>query len=564
MMYDRRSFLYMCLKVVEQDGKIAFAYASDSVRVELEVKCCWCGSQWIMCRGLMQVLCSPRIHHVRCQEAVKKGKKMWNHCKIMLMGHGRAGKTCLVRALLNKPIVDMESTEALDVFTVGIKLDTSCSSGYASSSGYWHEPQPPTLLLEDAIGSMALECSAEAEEEPLKQNGVLTSLWQRFLTPKSQKQVSSKLSVNKDVIIDTMSVMRRAADARLGKSHVQLSIYDFGGQDVFHCLHPYFMTKCGICIVVFNMVRLASEFPVYSANGLSHLSFWLNAVVLNTSHGAKTTPVFLVGTHSDIVDCPEAHLRVSRLLSAAFCKSKVWSSIVINVADELIFFPVDNGWSGNDCVYASEGSVGRLGEAITSVLMKDESMKVERPLTWYHALDNLRALHREGRHSVALKVAVEVLINSGIEAQNAGIALGVFRDMGMLLWYEENALRDTVILDPVAYFAKPVSRVICDSQLHCKEAHDFCALRYFGDYQLMTQKGIISQPLLAGLLDFGDTASNSGVLITLMLKYHLLVAWAPRDNHSIQYFVPALFPSDDIVHMSINSYEQGVPVLRWS
>jgi hypothetical protein len=48
------------------------------------------------------------------------------------------------------------------------------------------------------------------------------------------------------------------------------------------------------------------------------------------------------------------------------------------------------------------------------------------------------------------------------------------RDMGVLMWYDEPGLREIIILDPVTYFVKPVTRVLCQLDLHTSDVHLRC------------------------------------------------------------------------------------------
>jgi hypothetical protein len=66
----------------------------------------------------------------------------------MLMGEGRAGKTCLGRALLGKPFKITPSTEALDTLSASVRINTS------HTGSTWEERQQSTVL-EGAVIAMA-------------------------------------------------------------------------------------------------------------------------------------------------------------------------------------------------------------------------------------------------------------------------------------------------------------------------------------------------------------------------------------------------------------------------
>jgi GTPase SAR1 family protein len=483
------------------------------------------------------------------KEVIKKGKKSWNRTKIMLMGEGRAGKTCLGRALLGKPFENTSSTEALDTLAVGI----NCGA-FTDNGKNWEERPQSNCVLEEAIGAMARD--APVSPPP---NGVFTGLSRLIFGSGSLRPGTTQLSVADGISVDTTTLIRKVASGELGKSGTEVSLYDFGGQEVFNCLHPFFLTRFGVSIVVFDMTWFADEGSEKAVEALSYLSFWLNSVVLNTSREDGTSRVVLVGTHKDVVADATDHVRISTLLSEAFCGSPAWSSIVQSDGNPLIFFPVDSTLGDNDEV------IRELRKVVEAILENDSHVKIERPLTWYHALDTLNALQRGGQHSITFERATQVLTSSGIPQDEVEQVLSLFRDMGSLMWYEERPLKDVVILDAVSFFVKPVARVICVPELHCVDAHGYCSRHYRQDYPEMTKHGIVSRSLLCGLLGYGKNNDNCEMLTALMLKYGLLVSWKLRDSVEPTYLVPALFPLDDSVSKRIDvvdrqAWAHGKPV----
>ena len=78
---------------------------------------------------------------------------------------------------------------------------------------------------------------------------------------------------------------------------VVLSLWDYGGQRIFHCLHPLFLSRYGIYFVVFNLVRMALSGDGERVECVKDLRFWLSSVAV---HG-RGAPVLIVGTHKDQV-----------------------------------------------------------------------------------------------------------------------------------------------------------------------------------------------------------------------------------------------------------------------
>jgi hypothetical protein len=84
-------------------------------------------------------------------------------------------------------------------------------------------------------------------------------------------------------------------------------------------------------------------------------------------------------------------------------------------------------------------------------------------------------------------------------------------EMGVLIWIEEPGLRDVVILDPIEYFVKPVTRIICK---HLASKKDPYAIKhelpihkechqgelFAEDWKLMLEFGLVSDRLARRLL----------------------------------------------------------------
>jgi hypothetical protein len=56
-------------------------------------------------------------------------------------------------------------------------------------------------------------------------------------------------------------------------SELIISLYDFGGQDIFSVLHPFFMSKYGVYVVVFDMELFLSKEEGKRESCMKHLKF---------------------------------------------------------------------------------------------------------------------------------------------------------------------------------------------------------------------------------------------------------------------------------------------------
>ncbi|KAJ1439816.1 hypothetical protein B484DRAFT_443681, partial [Ochromonadaceae sp. CCMP2298] len=97
--------------------------------------------------------------------------------------------------------------------------------------------------------------------------------------------------------------------------------------------------------------------------------------------------------------------------------------------------------------------------------------------------------------------------------------------MGALMWHEDEALRDVVILDAVTYFVQRATLVICkhaptatDPTLHLLPQHKKYSKALPAEFHNMTEKSIVTGKLLQLLL-----GEEVGRIVTLMVKFGLLV-----------------------------------------
>ena len=101
-----------------------------------------------------------------------------------------------------------------------------------------------------------------------------------------------------------------------------ISMFDFGGQEVFNVVHSLFLTKYALYLVVFNMDRfLTSEDPskIDAERGIvswdsctSRVEFWVSSVAARTmDKDSNIAPIFIVGTHKDVANDKASFERMS-------------------------------------------------------------------------------------------------------------------------------------------------------------------------------------------------------------------------------------------------------------
>ena len=120
----------------------------------------------------------------------------------------------------------------------------------------------------------------------------------------------------KDALFTAAKRAQRDLVVQGQSTRVVFSIWDYGGQPIFHCLHPLFLSRFGVYFVVFNLADMVGGSRSSSScevrrqpqqrvgmgkeECLEVLRFWLSTVAV---HG-QGAPLMLVGTHKDQVSVP--------------------------------------------------------------------------------------------------------------------------------------------------------------------------------------------------------------------------------------------------------------------
>eukprot|EP01041_Mallomonas_annulata_P000218 gene218-395_t len=345
-------------------------------------------------------------------------------------------------------------------------------------------------------------------------------------TSRSQQSVTQKAPKKRD--IDGELVMKTLANKVVTESKFILSVYDFGGQEVFNVIHPFFLTRYGIYIVVFNMecifssdetvIVVATEknnddntnsnddddddaVEVNVEKCMAFLSFWINSIVVHTSHTSAagrrsdTAPIAFVGTHKDKVSDIRKHKEISDMLEERFGNNRAFKNIIhydsgIKGMSKLNFFPVDNTKSGKDPVMLN------LMKSVEKKLDTLDYVHEEKDLAWFQILD---AMHATKRSYLTYEEVQTMAQDYNVLVEDVSVMLSFFHQVGILMWHDEGRLKDVVIIDPVEYFVKPATLIICkhvatedDKTIHQLDIHEKCKEEFPEDWKGMNRDGIFS------------------------------------------------------------------------
>jgi GTPase SAR1 family protein len=380
-------------------------------------------------------------------------------------------------------------------------------------------PQPSKDTLLDKTTKTTLE-GVESSSQPVKA--------EQDKGKTVEKPTAAVLPPQSSPEIDTSLVMKYLGEQSAIESKFVISVFDFGGQSVFNVIHPFFLTRFGVYVITFNMEWLSSSTdPAIRDECIRYMSFWLNSVIIHTqTEKGEIAPIIFVGTRKDLINTPAEHQAISTFLYDTFCNSLAWSYVIENKGAEgpfgkanLCFFPVNNKLGNQD------PTVQKLLVLVEETIDKSNYVHVERPLSWFQVLDNFKS---KNVPYLEYSEVESIVVSCNIPKDRVPTLLRFFHEMGILMWHDEDTLRDIIVFDPIEYFVKPATIIICkhvpdkvDGIYHSMEIHDKVKKLFPKPFQEMTRHGIVSEPLLVSLLE--EQGENYKFIEKLMLKYGLLV-----------------------------------------
>ena len=132
---------------------------------------------------------------------------------------------------------------------------------------------------------------------------------------------------------------------------------------------------------------------------------------------------------------------------------------------------------------------------IENTLIEDDYVNAPRPFTWLKALDELMATKKS---YLTFNEASSIALDNGVEKDAIPLFLRFLNDMGMVLWLNEDGLRDVVKLDIITSFVEPATRIICndiskttESTVHHKEIQKYFKKKRKAEWDKMKKKGFV-------------------------------------------------------------------------
>ncbi len=188
---------------------------------------------------------------------------------------------------------------------------------------------------------------------------------------------------------------------------MRLNAWDFGGQEIYHATHQFFLTERSLFLLVWNARHGWEQGKLY---------YWLDTIQAK----APNSPVLIVAAHSDEHPPNLPILEIQRRYPQVLAHNEV-SNL--------------NG-----------AGIRELREKLREVAAGLPLMGEIMPTSWLKAANAVRAL---SARSISPKRLFETMVQEGVTGDSARILAQWLHDQGELLYFQgDQELNDTVILEP--------------------------------------------------------------------------------------------------------------------
>ena len=194
--------------------------------------------------------------------------------------------------------------------------------------------------------------------------------------------------------------------------------------------------------------------------------------------------------------------------------------------------------------------------AVEEAIHQSEYAHMQVPLSWMRALDKVGGYQSS---YIPLDEFTMLADSCSVHKDEVAPLLHFLNGTGNVMWHNGPGLSDVVILDPIAFFVKPATIIICkhvpdedDPTQHITPIHKEASKKHMRKWLKLTESGILASELLPTL--WQDYERHASTLLALMIKYGLLVPLRGPDtsqantsgHHEVRqsdrYLVPALLP----------------------
>ncbi len=209
---------------------------------------------------------------------------------------------------------------------------------------------------------------------------------------------------------------------------MMLNCWDFGGQEIYHATHQFFLTTRSLFLLAWN-ARLGWQ--------QGKLNYWLDTIQAL----APNSPVMIVATH---IDERSADLPLDDL------KEK--------------YPQIIGEWSVSNKDRKLGDGIDQLCEVICKTAADLPLMGQSWPGSYWRAAETIRSLDKEQKYITAGRLE-EIMTDSGVSPESHDVLAKQLHQLGDILFFDDDdELQDTVLLDP-SWVSKMISNVLVHDKI---------------------------------------------------------------------------------------------------
>jgi internalin A len=274
---------------------------------------------------------------------------------------------------------------------------------------------------------------------------------------------------------------------QVGRDQVRLNVWDFGGQEIMHATHQFFLTKRSLYLLVLNAREGEQD---------ANLEYWLQLI---DSFGGDS-PVLVV---------------INKIKDHAFD---------LNRRGLQAKFPAVRGFIQTDC--DAEIGLDELRQAILHETDRLEHLRDPFPARWFTVKDTLANLPKsEGQNFISFARYQELCGRNGVEeATSQETLVGFLHDLGIVVNFRDDPrLAETHVLNP-EWVTNGIYKILNADWLAKKE----------GELRLEHLPGVLDRKLYPREMHL--------YLLDLMRKFELCYEFYEGDG---RYLVPELLGKEE-------------------
>jgi GTPase SAR1 family protein len=292
-----------------------------------------------------------------------------------------------------------------------------------------------------------------------------TSLARKIADPSYTLREREKSTEGIDVIrhrFPTAIRAREDGEEKIMPREFQVNIWDFGGQEIYHATHQFFLTRRSVYVLVCDDRKEDTDF-----------SYWLHVVEMLSD----ASPLLIVQNEK------QDRTRDINLSSLRARFANLRAALATNLD--------------------TNRGLDRVIQAIHKELESLPHVGVGLPATWKRVRE---ALEEDQRDYISLEEYLDICQQHGFTRRQDKLQLsGYLHDLGICLHFQDDALlKNTVVLKP-SWGTDAVYRVLDDPEV-------------------VAARGVLTRPQLGRIWSEAKYEGMQDELLRLMMKYQLCYA----------------------------------------